>query len=420
MQEQASQKPVEVEDVDTAESESLELRVTEKSQSVSEIVRPPKMTEEEDQQVKQTVSDILDRLAGAEEGVEALDFQTKISNFGLKAEQDSLRDLKGLLGQRMGDMIRRDKRLAMGPNQQIGKDLLRLRNTLREITPSEIEKGPIAKIPFIGDRLVRVMQRIMDKYDTVITVLEDIEKNLKNSKTRVLQDNAELKIGYEQFLERRKVIDYHIYCGQLLVKGLDELISQTTDLQRQAELREVLHDVLSRVDALARAKELLAQGRVELSMTINTNNKLVRSVDTAVDSGMAVTTVGVLLYSALQRQAEIIAVLEQHREFLEKQMVTVAEMVRDNQGKAYEFLRDPLARMAKIEEAHSILLEALKERDRFIQEGIESARVNIPKLAKMTQELDDRIGGVRVEEVSSLELQVLPSRPVGSTGRATI
>lgn len=418
MQEQSRQK--QVEGTDILGNESLGVQVAEKTPSASEVVRPPKMTDEEDQQVKQTVADILGRLACAEEGIEALDLQAKISNFGLKAEQDSLRQLKGLLGQRMGDMIRRDKRLARGPNQQIGRDLLRLRNTLREITPSEIEKGPIARIPFIGDRLVRVMQRIMDKYDTALTVLEDIEKNLKNSKTWVLQDNAELKIGYEEFMERRRVIDYHIYCGKLLVKGLDDLISQTTDLQRQAELREVLHDVLSRVDALVRTRELLAQGRVELSMTINTNNKLVRSVDTAVDSGMAVTTMGVLLYSALQRQAEIIAVLEQHREFLEKQMVTVAEMVRDHQGKAYEFLRDPLARMAKIEEAHSILLEALKDRDRFIQEGIDSARVNIPKLEKMTQELDDRIGGVRVEEVSSLELQVLPSRPVGSTGRATI
>lgn len=403
------------------EEEPLELEVGGKAQSTPDIVvRPNKMTDEEDQQIQQTVANILERLKEAKEGIEALDLQEQISNFGLKAEQLALAELKSLLGQRMGDMVRRDKRLSKGPNQQIGKDLLKLRDTLRQITPSEIEKGPISRIPFIGDRLVQVMQRIMDRYDTVITVLEDIEKRLKDSKVRVLQDNAELKIGYEQFLEKRRVVDYHIYCGKLLIKGLDDLIGNTTDVQRQSELREVLHDALSRVDAIARSRELLVQGLVEITMTRNTNLKLVRSVDTAVDSGMAITTMGVLLYSALQRQAEIISVLEQHREFLEKQMVTVAQMVKDHQGRAYEFLRDPLARMAKIEEAHSILLEALKERDRFIQEGIDSARLNIPKLEKMTKELEDRVGGVRVEEVSSLELGILPTRPADRAERPRI
>lgn len=386
-----------------------------------ESLKPPEgMSAEEVQYAEEISSDIVNRLTNAQGEIERIDIEDQISNLGMKVETLAVNELKGLLGQRVGQMLQRDKRLGKGQNQQMTKDLVNLRKALREITPSEVEKSLLGRIPIIGNRLVRVMEAITEKYDSVAKVIGDIEKSLRAGRARLLQDNAELKVALDYLLGQQKVVEHHIYLGKLVLKKLDELIAETTDTQRQAELREVLHNVISRVDALVRVKELFTQIFVEIRLTRDTNFKLVRTVDTAVSAGMAVTTAGVLLYSALQRQAEIIAVLTQHREFLEKQMVTVAEMIRDHQGKAYEFLREPLASMAKIEQAHNILLEALKDRDRFIQEGIDSARVNIPKLERMADELSDKVKGVRVEELTSLELGELPSRPVGSTARATI
>jgi len=406
------QQPMREEDILEKPADSSAIEATETS--VASVERPEWMSEEEARQIEQAASDIASQLASTKEGVAAIEIEDRISNLGIQAEKRSTDHVNGLLSTRVGQMLKRDK------SREVTRELLRLRKTLKEISPTEIEKSFFRKIPIIGDRIMKVMETIAERYDSVSEVVRDIETKLKAAGQRTLQDNAELKVALEDIENRQRILQKHIYLGKIVVQKIDELISATSDLQRQGELREVLHNALTRVDALARVAELYAQLFVEIRLTRDTNNKLVRVINIAVQLGMNVVHNAMLLHSALQRQLEIMQALQQYKEFLETTMVSIAEMVKEHQGKVYGFLKEPIMAMDKIQQAHSALEEALKERDRFIQEGIESARTNIPKLEKMTGELMDRVKGVRIEEMQSIELESLPTRPVGGAVRPAI
>ena len=58
-----------------------------------------------------------------------------------------------------------------------------------------------------------------------------------------------------------------------------------------------------------------------------------------------------------------------------------------------DIYNSPVIAMEKVSQAHDDLLEAMQIASRLRQAGIESARVNIAELGRLSAKLEERIGG---------------------------
>lgn len=386
---------------------------------VQDIKPPEGMSADEARQIEQHAVDIVKQLVETKDEMQAMKIEEGISNLGTRAESDAIKGMKGIFDSKIGEMLRREGKENIA-GRSVTKDLVELRRQLREINPTELEKSFFGKIPFIGDRILKVIDRIASKYEHVSNVIQEIDKSLNAAKNRALQDNAELTVRLVTLKGLQKNVDWRIYQGKLIVKNIDAMMASTTDAQKQSEMKETLFHVLSRLNSLARANAMLAQGYAQIKVLRNNNNELARELGISADQGMVVVTNILIIYTAAQRQKEIIDAINQFHEFLGNGLISAAKMTKDNQSRVYGALRDSLTAMDNIREANAITEEALRERDQFIQQGITAARTEIPQLEKMATDMMNRVKGVRIEEMNEIELGALPTRPTGGAERPKI
>ena len=75
-------------------------------------------------------------------------------------------------------------------------------------------------------------------------------------------------------------------------------------------------------------------------------------------------------------------------------IVRIPPAIKQHTLEVGDIYTSPVIAMEKISQAHDDLLEALQIASRLRQEGIESARVNIAELARLSAQLEEKIGGV--------------------------
>ena len=85
---------------------------------------------------------------------------------------------------------------------------------------------------------------------------------------------------------------------------------------------------------------------------------------------------------------------EETRRFLGDLLDSNAAAIKQHTLEVGDIYNSPVIAMEKVSQAHDDLLEALQIASRLRQEGIESARVNIAELARLSAQLEGKIGGV--------------------------
>jgi uncharacterized protein YaaN involved in tellurite resistance len=340
----------------------------------------------------------VEEAAGSKE-MELLDSLTAV---GIQAQRGASSDLALLRG-RVGDMLSDN-----AAGSQVTKDLVDLRQALNKINPSEVSRSPIERLLHIlpgGDRLVDVLERIAVRYESVSRQVVIIEKRLDEGRLMLMRDNIELRKLYEQVESQQLPLKKNAYLGELLMQDLQELSTRTDEPRKKDRVQTALYNVSIRVQDLRSMEEVNNQFFVSIEMTRDNNTRLGQAVERTLTIATNTLMVGLAIQSALARQKRVLEATERTREFLGELVTANAAAIKQHTAEIGDVFNNPVIAIEKLQQAHNDLIEALDIASRLKAEGIETARANIQKLAELSAQMEEKVGGLpsKDQEPKSLE-----------------
>jgi len=355
---------------------------------IGEPVPPRGTREDEVLDLKRRAVEVVERLRDAT-GSKEMDIIDGITSVGVQAQRQAGADLE-LLRTRVGQMVMRD-----GPGARLSTDLVNLRMTLNQIDPNQVGRESFVRrlvqmAPFGEKHLLRVLETVAVRYESVSRQVVLIETRLREGRTMLARDNIELRKLFEQVEAQQVPIRKTAFLGELVMHQLDQLLQETEELQKRDRIQGALFDVAIRVEDLRVMEEVHSQLFVSIEMTRQNNTRLGQAVDRTVTLATNVVTIGLAIQAALGRQAMVFEATNRTREFLGNMLVANAASIKRHTGEIGDVYKSPVIAIDKIIQAHNELLEAMDMADRLKSEGIAAARENIVKLARLANELEDR------------------------------
>lgn len=355
------------------------------------------------QQQARTVAMNLEQSTGGKE----LELIDAVSSLGVQAQRQAGSEL-ALLRSRVGDML-----VQKGASADIAQDLVELRVALLQIDPNELSKPGwlrrlLSFLHLAGPRIpvLKVLERISARYGTAAAQVQVIETRLGEGRRMLARDNIELRKLYEGVEVQQAPIEKNIYLGELLLRELTGLLERTKDPLKRERLQNALHDVAMRVQDLRTMQAAHSQFFVSIEMTRQNNSRLAQSVERTVSMATNVVTIGLAIQAALARQARVLEATQRTQEFLGQMLMANAAAIKQHAAEIGDIYSNPVIALDKIAQAHKDLLEAIATVDRLKQEGVQTARENIAKLARMSEEMQGKLAALRTgsaEERTTLE-----------------
>ena len=363
--------------------------------ALNEPLPPAVLTAEEaavlQEQAKAVAAD-LERARGSNE----LGLIDSMSSLGAQEQREAGTELALLRG-RVGDMMARE-----GAGSEIAKDLVDLRVVLLQIDPNELSKPGLIRrvfgfLPFVGRTPppIKVLERISARYGTAASQVQVVETRLNEGRRMLARDNIELRKLYEGVESQQVPIEKKIYLGELLIRELSSLAERTEDPVKQERIRNVLHDVVMRVQDLRTMKAVYSQFYVSIEMTRQNNTRLAQSVERTVSMAGNVVVVGLAIQAALADQKRVIQATQATQEFLGQMLAANAAAIKQHTTDIGNIYNSPVIAIDKIAQAQRDLLDAMATVDKYKDEGIRAARQNIAALARMSEEMQNKLVGLQ-------------------------
>ena len=355
--------------------------------------KPPKgMSEAEATKIRTQALDLMKQLGDAT-GSKEMEILDDMSNMGLQTQRNSAGYLD-LLKARVSTFLNDG-----GPSREIANSMRDLRIALDQIDPHAKPKSVWDRVynvfPFFGrNNPVRILQRIALRYEPVSRQIAVIETRLREGRGVLGRDNVELRKLYEQLEAQQPLIQRNAFLGELLMQHLNQSLEKTPDPMKREKIRGALHDVSMRVQDLRTMEAVHTQYYVSIEMSRQNNNRLGQAVDRTLTLSTNVVTVGLAIQSALVRQRSVMEATRRTREFLGTLITANAMAIRTHTQEIGDLYTNPVIAIDKIQQANNDLIEALDIADRLRQEGIQSARENIARLAELSGTLSQRATGL--------------------------
>jgi uncharacterized protein YaaN involved in tellurite resistance len=347
-------------------------------------------------------------------GSESLTIADQITNVGIQ-DQKTVSNSVALLQERMGNVFYSDNKSSVTEN--ISKDILELQSVLAKINPKDIEKENkyrfIRLIPFFGNKIVDILKTSSDRRLTLQEFVNHLEESLKSGETMLRQDNAQLKVMYQDLETKEKLINMDAYLAELLMEKLSTAISEVKDGKKKNNLNKVLFKVATRAQDLRAMENIHEQFYTSIEMTRDNNDMLIATVQRMLSMGMNVVYVAFAIHAALARQSNVLEAQKGTRDFLGNMIVNNATTINSHVKEIGDLYKEPIVAMDKLEKAIGQLEQAIDATNKLKAEGIERAKENIVKIKIMTEELKNKSGQLLIDDIKSLEASETLALPVG-------
>jgi uncharacterized protein YaaN involved in tellurite resistance len=377
------------------------------------VVKPDGLSDKQVEQMNAQADKVVTALVKAK-GSEAITIEDQITNVGIQ-DQKAVSSGIALLQERMGNVFYSDKKT--NATESLSKDIVQLQGVLSKINPKDIEKEAkykiIKYIPFLGNWIVNVLKTSSERRLTLQEFVDHLEDSLKSGETMLRQDNAQLKVMFQEIEKKSDLIALDAYLAQILMDKLTKAVAETTDEKKKNSLNKVLFKVATRAQDLKAMENIHEQFYTSIEMTRDNNDMLISTVQRMLSMGMNVVYVAFAIHSALSRQANVLEAQKGTREFLGNMIVNNATMINNHVKEIGDLYKEPIVAMDKLGKAIEQLEQAIDATNKLKAEGIERARENIYKITIMTDELKNKSGQLPSTDIQSIEASKTLALPSG-------
>jgi uncharacterized protein YaaN involved in tellurite resistance len=365
--------------------------------------RPDGLTDEQVESLKSKAVETVNALVNAK-GSEALTISDQLTSLGIRDQKNVAQNIS-LLQERIGKVFYSDNKTSVTEN--MAKDISELQGVLTKINPKDIQKEGyyrfIRIFPFFGDWLVNVLRTSANRRMTLKEFVDHLQVSLETGETMIRQDNAQLKVMYEDIEKMQKLIATDAYFAEMAIEELSKAVSQVTEEKKRNELNKVLFSVATRGQDLRAMENAHAQFFVSIEMTRDNNEMLAATVQRMLTLGMNVVYVAFAIHAALARQRDVLEMTRGTRNFIGNTMVSNAQMINSHVKEIGDLYSEPIIAKEKLEKSIEQLSEAITSVNRLKSEGIVHAKLNIIKIKELTNEIRNKAGEFPNGEIKSLE-----------------
>jgi len=308
-------------------------------------------------------------------GSEMMTVADQITNVGVQ-DQKSVSAGIALLQERMGNVFYSKDKSNVTDN--LSKDITELQNALVKVNPTDIQKETRYKliriIPFFGNRIVEILKQSSNRGMTLQQFVEHLEESLKTGELMLRQDNAQLKVMYQDLETKQKLINSDAYFAEVLMEKLSEAVKVATDEKVKNNLNKVLFKVSTRAQDLRAMNNIHEQFFVSIEMTKENNDLLIDGARRMQTMGMNVVYVSMAIHSALIRAKNVKDVEVGTGQFIGKMLVSNATIINGMVTEIGDLYKRPFVPMEMMEKAVGQLIQAIEATNKLKAEGIDRAK----------------------------------------------
>lgn len=375
-------------------------------QAVQEVIVPPSTVQEVSVEVKSTADQWIDRVIAID--AKDLDAQTNVS-----------REIKSLGGNVEAELVEQSKLLQAPISElmadadnggDVAQDLLKLEEYARKVDPNGYDFTNVSGfrqfLSYLG--LPTPMHQWIAKYQSTGSIIDSIEKGLRQGKEKLERDNLTLKDDQVRYRKCLFGLDGYIEFAQYVDTAIEEKLATVTDEDQQRFLRdEVLFPVRQRHQDLMTSKGVYQQAWVTSEFIIKTNEELVRGVDRALKHTLIALGVASSLAIALARQKKVLVALNSSKEVTEKMIGDISERLLTQGTAIMAQASEPYIQVEVMKSAFSKTLQAMDEVSKYRSDAIQSMKVGINDMKEMTSEMDKNIQRIEQGQQVKEEFKVI-------------
>nr|WP_261179281.1 toxic anion resistance protein [Anaerobacillus sp. CMMVII] len=293
-------------------------------------------------------------------------------------------------GESLEALKRPVKEMMDQPNNELPKNLLRLREIVSELEPSHLKKG---QVQGFVDRLLRrnPMEQYARKYKTVESQVENIISALLVGKDKLQEDTVMLHQLKEVAISRIHGLNDQIEVGKKLNNMLEEKMTDETWADKKTALVKGQQKVISRIKNMSQAVLVLQQSLASVDLIVENNEKLEEAIFNAITMTKNIITVTASIQLALGNQKTVIDAVKNVNEATEAMLLSNAQMLKSNTEETLKMLEEPAIAIETFRKAYEDVYSAIKITESSNERIIESGKKFILELDELNTQMKQKL-----------------------------
>ncbi len=293
-------------------------------------------------------------------------------------------------GESLEALKRPVKEMMDQPNNELPKNLLRLREIVAELEPSHLKKGQVQSML---DRLLRrnPMEQYARKYKTVESQVDNIIGALLVGKDKLQEDTVMLHQLKEVAVARIHGLNEQIEVGKKLNTMLEEKMTEEDWVERKPALLKGQQKVISRIKNMSQAVLVLQQSLASVDLIVENNEKLEEAIFNAITMTKNIITVTASIQLALGNQKTVIDAVKNVNEATEAMLLSNAQMLKSNTEETLKMLEEPSIAIETFRKAYDDVYSAIKLTESSNERIIESGKKFILELDDLNNQMKQKL-----------------------------
>lgn len=306
----------------------------------------------------------------------------KINRLGSEAQKSA--------GESLDALKRPVKEMMDQPNNDLPKNLLRLREIVGELEPSHLKRG---QLQTIYDRLLKrnPIEQYARKYKTVEAQVDNIIEALLVGKDKLQEDTVMLHQLKEVAISRINGLHEQIEVGKKLSNMLEEKIQEKEWEASKPALQNGQQKVISRVKNMSQAVLVLRQSLASVDLIVGNNEKLEEAIFNAITMTKNIITVTASIQLALGNQKTVIDAVKSVNEATEAMLLSNAQALKSNTEETLKMLEEPAIAIETFRKAYEDVYSAIQITESSNERIIESGKKFIIELDELNTKMKQKL-----------------------------
>ncbi|AIQ55854.1 toxic anion resistance protein [Paenibacillus borealis] len=335
------------------------------------------LRKEDEQKVVEEASQLIEKVSKTD--TVALDsLMDDIGKLGVKTQEKAGQTLK-LLDRPVNDLM-------SGKRVEVPNMIMKLRNECETLQQSK-------NVSFLGKMLRKSpLKNYVYKYQSVRTNIDAIITGLRDGRDTLEESIVNMRQLKRTSMEEIYNLQTKIAFGNKLKELFEVEIAKPENEFRKAYLERGLRKVMVRIQSMTEMILLYNQAIAATDIINDNNDKLIDSVNNAIDKTSNLITVSAMIAMSLADQENVINAVEATNKTIEDQFKENARLLRTTTEKTTELLSKPSMSLEAVNQAIGDLLSALDTSEQSNRRIIESCQDYTSKMTTINTQLNNRLG----------------------------
>ena len=310
-------------------------------------------------------------------------------------------DLQGSMEKYSNDFLTSVRTFNSGETGGMINDLL---TELRIIDVDELNQSPaksfFSRLPFVK-KVVMDVQKLFQKYDTVINNIDKITNKIKAGRLNSIKDNSSLQTMFDSNVTYIHQMEDLIIAGQLkyeeLKTKLEEMEANAASYQDYeiADMRDYVTRLDKRLADMKTVRFIMLQSLPQIRLVQNNNTTIAEKAQSIVSTTIPVWKNQLTIAVALQRQKANVEMQQKVSETTNTILLKNAELLKQNSIDVARENEKTVVSLDTLQKTTQSLIETLTEVKRIHDEGAQNRVTLNTELGRLESELKKNVSNVK-------------------------